>query len=122
MYGVVIWSDRSADRAVIWCEDHGDLAYYRGDRDGAAADRAETMEAGDLVQFDVAPGREMRLARRPRLVVQDSHPTLAGDLRRAGAGAGGLPDTRSDLPRSADTPPPSANVVAFETHRCVRSA
>ncbi len=27
MYGVILWSDQEAQRAVIWCEDHGKLAY-----------------------------------------------------------------------------------------------
>ena len=28
MYGVILWSDQKAQRAVIWCEDHGKLAYF----------------------------------------------------------------------------------------------
>ena len=30
MLGVVLWSDSSENNAVIWCEDHGDLAYFDG--------------------------------------------------------------------------------------------
>ena len=28
MYGVVLWADASDTKAVIWCEDQGNLAYY----------------------------------------------------------------------------------------------
>ena len=82
MFGVVLWSDQVRNRAVIWCEDHGDLAFYKGD---APADIEGTeMEPGDLVQFDVRSDRHMRLASNPKLVSSDEYPTLAQDLRQAG--------------------------------------
>lgn len=28
MLGVVLWADIDDRKAVIWCEDHGNLAYY----------------------------------------------------------------------------------------------
>lgn len=28
MYGVILWSDEITQKAVIWCEDHGRLAYF----------------------------------------------------------------------------------------------
>lgn len=120
MYGVVLWSDRAQDRAVIWCEDHGDLAYYRGE--GSAPCAAEPIEAGDLVQFDLDEGRDMRLARRPRLVRQHSHPTLTQDLKRAGRGRGALPDTRTELPQRAEPAVPAANVIPFQPMRCAEPA
>ena len=83
MFGVVLWSDQIRNRAVIWCEDHGDLAFFSGDdenvMDGAA------MEPGDLVQFDVRSERHMRLASNPKLVATDEYPTLANDLMKAGS-------------------------------------
>ena len=30
MFGVVLWADPVDRKAVIWCEDHGDLAYFKG--------------------------------------------------------------------------------------------
>src|SRR6056297_3859046 len=81
MYGVVLWSDRDQDHAVIWCEDHGDLAFYRGG--GTSAIEGDPIDPGDLVQFEVSEDREMRRAIRPRLVAEDTHPTLATDLKRA---------------------------------------
>lgn len=82
MFGVVLWSDQIRKRAVIWCEDHGDLAFFSGD-DETAMDGA-AMEPGDLVQFDVRSERHMRLASNPKLVATDEYPTLANDLMKAG--------------------------------------
>lgn len=104
MFGVVLWSDRNQNRAVIWCEDHGDLAFFKGDGIGAM-DGAE-MEPGDLVQFDISKERHMRLARNPRLVASDEYPTLASDLKRVG-------DTPSKI---ASTPSgkKGAKIIAFD--------
>ncbi|MRU16875.1 hypothetical protein FDP25_15645 [Roseovarius sp. A21] len=83
MYGVVLWSDHGQNRAVIWCEDHGDLAYYDGELPGASMEPG--FDPGDLVRFDVSEGRRMRIASNPRVVASDQYPSLAGDLRREGA-------------------------------------
>ena len=82
MFGVVLWSDQIRNRAVIWCEDHGDLAFFKGD--GVSALEGANMDPGDLVQFDVCRERHMRLARNPRLVASDEYPTLARDLKQVG--------------------------------------
>jgi len=62
MLGVVLWSDRPGVRAVIWCEDHGQLAYFdrRSDPPGGARD----VRAGDLVQFKVVRSGALRKAKR----------------------------------------------------------
>jgi hypothetical protein len=108
MYGVVLWSDQRQNRAVIWCEDHGDLAFYSGD-----ASRDSAMAAGDLVEFDLCEGSDMRLADMPRLVTQRSHPSLSSDLRQAVARmrvvAGGAP--------SAANSDYAANVVPLRRKR-----
>lgn len=83
MYGVVLWSDHRQNRAVIWCEDHGDLAYYDGEISGSCEDLG--FDPGDLVRFDVSEGRRMRIASNPQVVASDQYPNLAGDLRREGA-------------------------------------
>lgn len=124
MYGVVLWSDRTQDRAVIWCEDHGDLAFYRGE--GPASPGADAIAPGDMVQFDLDEGRGMRLARRPRLVAQDTHPTLTHELKRASREVGRLPDTRTEMPQPAEPAPAEANVVSFQLRqqqlRCAEHA
>ena len=83
MYGVVLWADQRQNLAVIWCEDHGDLAYYRGAVGGDTA-----LAAGDLVEFNLRNVGQMRLADEPRLITRRSHPTLSSELRQAGARLG----------------------------------
>lgn len=106
MYGVVLWTDQRENRAVIWCEDHGELAYYRGAAGGDAA-----MCAGDLVEFDVSEGDDMRLADLPRLVTRRSHPTLCANLKIAGRRAGVI---RRDPPANFSQP---ADVIPLELMR-----
>lgn len=64
MYGVVLWSDVSDKKAVFWCEDHGDLAYFGGAQDSQNI----TFDAGDLVEFDVTLKSKLRTASNPRVV------------------------------------------------------
>ena len=68
MLGVVLWSDVSDRKAVIWCEDQGDLAYVSASDSTLRSD--DFFDAGDLVQFDVETTQHMRLASNPRLIVQ----------------------------------------------------
>lgn len=79
MFGVVLWSDTQAKSAVIWCEDHGDLAFYKTSEPVQAAQ----FDAGDWVQFDVALERQQRLAVNPRLVAEGLYPELADQLSTA---------------------------------------
>lgn len=76
MYGVVLWSNSSEDKAVIWCEDHGELAYYRQ----TERETRVTLDAGDWVQFDVTMERHMRYAHNPRLVAEGLFDGLAQSL------------------------------------------
>lgn len=96
MYGVVLWSDEVQNRAVIWCEDHGDLAYFEAGQDWHGA--VPGMSPGDLVTFDLSVERLMRVARNPRLVATEEYPTLASDLRRAGIAK----EVEAELETSAD--------------------
>ena len=41
MYGVVLWIDKNAQKAVIWCEDHGNLAYFNPQTDTVASNKSE---------------------------------------------------------------------------------
>lgn len=92
MYGVVLWSDGEKNRAVIWCEDHGNLAFFKGDH--ADEPGIAGIDPGDLVQFELTEERQMRLASNPRLVAADEYPTLAQDLRYTGPMAS-LPKEKS---------------------------
>ncbi|WP_057789568.1 hypothetical protein [Roseovarius atlanticus] len=81
MYGAVLWADRCTNRALIWCEDHGDLAFFEGEP--ANMSDASTFEEGDFVAFKIRDGRGMRLAFEVKVVTSDEYPRLARDLRGA---------------------------------------
>lgn len=76
MLGVVLWSDTHERNAVIWCEDHGDLAFYRSAADGKAPD----LDAGDLVQFELRLHQHRRQAHNPRLIAEGVYARLADQL------------------------------------------
>lgn len=97
MFGVVLWSDVDEHKAVIWCEDHGDLAFYKPSETGGDI----SLDAGDLVQFDMTMDRHLRLAHNPRLVAEQVCTDLADALGRAGG--------RCD----SDTPRGSAEIIPF---------
>ncbi|MCE8511075.1 hypothetical protein KBY24_00675 [Ruegeria pomeroyi] len=80
MLGVVLWSDRDDQKAVIWCEDHGDLAFYRK----TDAQASVSLDVGDWVQFDLVTERKQRLALNPRLIDQGSYRGLPDLLRTTG--------------------------------------
>ena len=74
MLGVVLWSDAGDNKAVIWCEDHGDLAYFNGGVDDPAS--LMDFDAGDLVHLHEIragwgrapmPGSPIDCAMRPPL-------------------------------------------------------
>jgi cold shock CspA family protein len=77
MYGVVLWSDQADGKAVIWCEDHGDLAYFNGMIDGAPM---PDMDAGDLVHFDLWQDARVRRASNLQLVGNQHYAGLADGL------------------------------------------
>ena len=87
MYGVVLWADKAVNKAVIWCEDHGNLAFYNATEATLHDDVA--IDAGDLIQFDLREERECRHARNLRRVDVGFAPDLAGRLRSAGLAAEG---------------------------------
>ncbi|MCM2562388.1 hypothetical protein M8756_09525 [Lutimaribacter sp. EGI FJ00015] len=78
MYGVVLWCSADSRKAVIWCEDHGDLAFY----EDVAAQTA--LDPGDLVKFRSEQTRRRRLARDLELIEQDRFRNLPDDLKAAG--------------------------------------
>jgi len=105
MYGVVLWNDHDQGRAVIWCEDHGNLAFFNGETDAQTAHLPDGLEPGDLVQFDMNESKRMRLAHNLTLVAPDEYPSLADDLREAGKSSG-RPE-----PRHAVATP--SNIIPF---------
>lgn len=80
MLGVVLWSDSDDRKAVIWCEDHGDLAYLNGADNVLNGDGF--FDAGDLVQFEMCLEDSTRCACNPRLVMEKAATALPKALRR----------------------------------------
>lgn len=74
MLGVVLWSDASDRKAVIWCEDQGDLAYVNGGDD--VLNSRDFFDAGDLVQFDMEMHQSTRRASNARLLIEKASTTL----------------------------------------------
>ena len=61
MIGVVVWSSEDRQKAVIWCEDHGALAYLQGRAD-LAGDQM-WPDAGDLLELESETIGALRHAR-----------------------------------------------------------
>jgi hypothetical protein len=66
MIGIVLWSDPSDCKAVFWCEDHGDLAYFSAEFDETGG--CNDFSVGDMVQFDVLCDAEFRRAVNPNVI------------------------------------------------------
>lgn len=98
MYGVVLWSDLNKNCAVIWCEDHSSLAYFKDDR-GVMTDGL-AFGPGDLVEFEVRMENDMRLALDPSIVAAQQYPGLADDLIRAGEATQAQSQAQSREPMS----------------------
>ncbi len=80
MLGVVIWTDAAECKAIIWCEDHGELAYLgQHTHSGGLV----TFDQGDLIQFDLAEHRSMRLAQNPRKIAHHYCSDLGDVLEKA---------------------------------------
>ncbi|MGB1153653.1 MAG: hypothetical protein ACPG4F_05730 [Paracoccaceae bacterium] len=87
MYGVILWSDQKAQRAVIWCEDHGKLAYFNPHTDAIslAAAKKHQLGVGDLIKFHVREWCTVRRASKVELIAAAKFPDLAGGLAVAKA-------------------------------------
>jgi hypothetical protein len=78
MLGVILWSNAADRKAVIWCEDQGDLAFFTSPDDHIEA--SDFFDAGDLVQFELEVHASMRRAHNPRLVIEQVGKSLPGAL------------------------------------------
>jgi len=80
MYGVVLWSDPAVSTAVIWCEDHGDLAFYKSP-EVQHIKPAFFLDAGDYVEFEVEVEDDMRKAVNARTIDAGYCPSIAETLQ-----------------------------------------
>lgn len=79
MIGVVVWSSLERQKAVIWCDDHGALAYLQGP--DHLADGSPWPEAGDLLDLDCETIGDLRHARNVTVVSSGHCPGLPQVLR-----------------------------------------
>lgn len=81
MLGIVLWADQEARKAVIWCNDHGKLAFITADShlDATAAIPSE----GSLCGIETIERGEMRLCVSIKLICPDVLPLLAESLLEA---------------------------------------
>ncbi|MGC1504752.1 MAG: hypothetical protein WA782_11505 [Sulfitobacter sp.] len=101
MMGVVLWSDVNDEKAVFWCEDHGDLAYFNAAVVLGSTDRL--FQPGDMVQFDVTIERKTRRAHNARIVESKVCNSLLHSLRKSIA--------KDDTPSAI--PSPTGKVIPF---------
>ena len=78
MIGVVIWSSECSQKAVIWCEDQGPLAYLRGG-DCLAGD-AEWPVPGDLLRLECETVGNLRHARSVSVIASNVCPNIPNAL------------------------------------------
>ncbi|MEC8194922.1 MAG: hypothetical protein VX228_01080 [Pseudomonadota bacterium] len=115
MNGVVLWHDNKGDTAVIWCEDHADLAYFSAESEAdALGSSALELAAGDLVMFDeVQVGLQRRAVNLRRLAPGTP---LAEHLLQAASGVesgevGRALRAALDLPMASEGESSSAKVI-----------
>ncbi|MGB7318050.1 MAG: hypothetical protein WBC85_08805 [Planktotalea sp.] len=111
MLGVVIWRDEADSKAIIWCEDHGELAFLgQSPHKAASADR---FDEGDLIQFDVTVLDSLRIARNPRRIAQHYCCDLSAVVSKATELKESLGQTSKPDPARPDT----SNVATFDLDR-----
>ena len=103
MYGVVLWSDPAVATAVIWCEDHGDLAFYKVP-EIPRIQPGFFLDAGDYVEFEIEVVDDMRKVVNARSVDAGYYPTIADALTST------VP-ANAPTPGFVDRPIESGNVV-----------
>ena len=104
MFGVVLWSSSEAETAIIWCEDHKDLAVLCLSKHQRCG-RAQPV-AGDLLRFDTYEENGVRKAVNA-INVANSHCQGLEDALKAA-----VPDAQP-APEATQTVSPCAEIVPF---------
>ena len=106
MLGLVLWSDPKLGKALIWCEDQKDLAYFDETQE---AQNAETFvpEVGDVVLCDLRDGADLRRATNLRKLAHKAAGDLIAQLkevaksaRAQGAAGEGAQNTAPNTPKN----------------------
>lgn len=81
MFGVVLWSSREDGTAIIWCEDHQDLAVLNLSKN--QQEPRGTPEPGDLLRFETCEENGVRRAVNAINVANNGYQGLGDALRAA---------------------------------------
>lgn len=79
MIGVVVWASSARQKAVIWCEDQGALAYLQGQDN--LVESGDWPTAGDLVELETRMEADLRHAYNVRMITENWCPDLPERLR-----------------------------------------
>jgi hypothetical protein len=80
MRGIIIWHCQETHRAVVWCDDSGDLA-YASDSCAWTYPR-QKVSIGDYVAFDLRPTANSRTCVNLRLIESGQATELVGILKK----------------------------------------
>lgn len=75
MIGVVVWTNVSREKAIIWCEDQATLAYLQG-RANLVEAEGRWPEPGDLVELETQTIGNLRHALVVSILSEQSCPQL----------------------------------------------
>lgn len=79
MLGLVIWQCQNSGRAIVWCSDHRELAYFDGKpRLGRVV---EPLDIGDLVEVEIRSHGATRRCVSLRLLQAAFLPNVVDDLK-----------------------------------------
>ncbi len=78
MRGVIIWHCQNTRRAVVWCDDSGELAYASDAM--AWANPTQQVAIGDYVAFDLRSSAAARNCANLRLIEHGHAPDLVDVL------------------------------------------
>ena len=97
MIGVILWSDPSEKKAVIWCEDHGDLAFLSRPHTSDLPDAF--VDVGDVVEFELRAKRNTRQVENVKILSGARAAPLVQELKSA------MPEPRDPVSQTAEVIP-----------------
>lgn len=98
MIGVVVWSCKERQKAVIWCEDQASLAYLQGSENLHSG--PGWPQPGDLVELESETIGELRHARNVQVLSEQGCASLPEMLRNTSEPAEPQLRVVSSTPRS----------------------